>query len=220
MLRATCPASGSIEMQARVEIWPGGLAATRAEADTARCMRLLSCCLVAGAIAAGCGGSSASEAATHLPPCVSRGVALSLGPRVSPMTGEHAVLYELMNVSPRACVLDGYPRVTASHLGKRLPFVYRDGGGQYVTTRAPRRVTLRPGRHAYFLVARYRCDVGILSTATSVRVLLPATTRGAMTLPGRDASEFDYCRRSPDDRAIDPGIALLCRRSPRRGRRR
>lgn len=123
------------------------------------------------------------------------------------MTGEHADLFELTNVSRRSCVLDGYPRVTLSHDEKRLPFVYRHGGGPYVTRRAPQRVTVQPGRHAYFLVAKYRCDGGILSTVTSIRILLPATATGAMTLNLREpgVGEFDYCKRYPGDQAIDPG---------------
>ena len=178
-------------------------------------MLVFSCCLVGGAVAAGCGGGSAGTHTTTevgvlagrglVAGCDPSGLTLSLGPRVSPMTGEHADLFVLTNVSRRTCVLDGYPRVTLSNDGKPLPFVYRADGGPYVTRRAPRGVMLQPRRHAYFLVAKYRCDGGILSAATAIRVLLPATAAGAMTLREPGVGIFDYCKQYPGDQAIDPG---------------
>jgi hypothetical protein len=153
-------------------------------------------------------GSAAGASARH--GCSSGDVKLSLGREVVPMTGEHADLFELTNVSNRACVLDGYPRVSLSSQGKRLPFVYADGGGLYVTKRRPQRVTLGPGGHGYFLVAKYRCDVGVRDTATSIRVVLPGST-GAFTLDlsGRSAAGLDYCRRSPGPQRVDPGNRVV-----------
>jgi Protein of unknown function (DUF4232) len=153
-------------------------------------------CVVAG---------SAAGASGHRQ-CVSGDVKLSLTPPVVPMTGENADLIELTNRSSRSCVLDGYPRVDLSDNGKRLAFMYLDGGGSYVTKRKPQRVTLGPGRRAYFLVAKYRCDGGILYPATSIRVLLPGTN-GAFTLSLTEPSggRLDYCKRYPGDQRVDPG---------------
>jgi len=126
------------------------------------------------------------------------------------MTGEHADLFALTNRSHRACVLVGYPTIILSDGDRPLAFVLSNGGGQYVTKRKPQRFTLRPGRSGYFLVAKYRCDGAILHTATSVRVLLPATT-GALTLdlnrPG--AGGLDYCKRYPGDGRVDPGNRVV-----------
>jgi hypothetical protein len=41
----------------------------------------------------------------------------------------------------------------------------------------PRTVVLRRGGRASFIVAKYRCDVGVVATATEVRVYPPNTTR-------------------------------------------
>jgi hypothetical protein len=125
------------------------------------------------------------------------------------MTGEHADLFELTYRSARSCVLDGYPRVGLDDHGKRLAFVYLDGGGPYVTTRAPRRVALGPGRRAYFLAAQYRCDGGILYAATSIRVRLPATTgESTLDLSGTGA-ELSYCKQQPGDQRVDPGNRVV-----------
>ena len=139
--------------------------------------------------------------------CVSGHLAVSLGPPVVPMTGEHADLFEVANRSSRPCVLDGYPRLSLSHAGERVAFIYHNGGGMYVTRRRPRRITLAPGHHGYFLVAKYRCDAGDLYAATAIRVVLPAPPTRSTTLrlsePG--AGELDYCKRYPGDQAVDPG---------------
>src|SRR6202011_1567464 len=119
---------------------------------------------------------------------------------------EHADLFEVTNRSKRAFVLDGYPRVSLSHQGRRLAFVYLAGGGPYVTRRKPQRITLGPGRHAYFIVAKYRCDGGVRYTTTSMAVLLPGTT-GALTLDVREqgVGGLDYCKQYPGDQPVDPG---------------
>lgn len=179
--------------------------------------------LVAVTLVAGCGSSAARLPATssphatvaagarhvvaRVPVCAAAALTLSPGPLVSPMTGEHADLFTLTNVSRQACVLDGYPRIALRHDGKPLPFVYRDGGGQYLTARGPQRVTIRPGSRAYVLVAKYRCDGAVVSSSTSIRLLLPGSEMGALTLHlrGPGVGGLDYCRRYPGDAKIDPG---------------
>jgi hypothetical protein len=123
------------------------------------------------------------------------------------MTGEQADLFKLTNRSSRTCTLDGYPGVSLSHLSKRLAFIYLDGGGPYVTKQKPQRVTLAPGQHGSFLVAKYRCDGGVLSAATSIRIVLPATPSGSVILGlgGLTAGALDYCKRYPGDQPVDPG---------------
>jgi hypothetical protein len=133
-------------------------------------------------------------------------VNLSLGSPVVPRTGEHADLFELTNRSTSSCALDGYPGVRLSHGSTPLAFVYARGGGTYVTTRQPGRVTVAPGHPAYFLVAQYRCDGGVLYTVTSIRVSLPGTSGSlSLSLGRQGVSGLDYCKRSPGDARVDPG---------------
>ena len=154
-------------------------------------------CAVVSGVATGSGAS--------VPECASRALTLSMGPPVSPMTGEHADLFELRSRAGRACVLVEYPVVRLSHGATDLPFVYAQGGGQYVTRSRPKRVVLHPGRYAYFLVAKYRCDGPVLRTSTSIHVALPAS-RGELTLGlGQARIGLDYCKRYAGDQTIDPG---------------
>ena len=122
------------------------------------------------------------------------------------MTGEHGDVFLVTNPSKQPCGLDGYPQVSLSHEGRRLAFVYLNGGGLYVTERKPQHVTLGPGRRAYFLVAKYRCDQGVLSTTSSIRVTLPnATAATPVNLSEHGVAALDYCKQPPGDHVIDPG---------------
>jgi hypothetical protein len=126
------------------------------------------------------------------------------GAYVSPMTGEHAVMYALTNHGSVTCALDGYPQVVLySARGVALPFRYAKGGGAYVTHNKPAPVVLAPGASAYVLVAKYRCDLGIVRTAVTVQLTLPAA--GSTTFAGREAAggsgslDLSYCRGGPND---------------------
>jgi uncharacterized protein DUF4232 len=159
---------------------------------------------------AGCGTSA--PAPTHPSargsvPCTASALRISLGAAISPATGEHADRFVLTNRSARSCVLHGYPRVALHRGGRRLPFAYRRGGGQYTTARRPKRVLLRPGSRAFFLVAKYRCDRATIGTASGIRVRTP---KGAWTLRLRlpanaGPGTLDYCRSYPGDRRPAPG---------------
>lgn len=161
---------------------------------------LLAVVLIAGCATAGAAHGSRASA----PKCDSRMLRLSLGPDVSPMTGEHADLFELRNRSARSCALDGYPGLRLSHGAISLPFVYERGGG-YVTRHKPGQVMLASGSHAYFLVAKYRCDGGDLHTTTAIEAALPGRG-GRLTIRlNQGEAGLDYCRRYPGDRPVDPG---------------
>ena len=65
---------------------------------------------------------------------------------------------------------------------------------------------LLSGSRGYFLVAKYRCDGGILRRATLIRMRLPGTRKVltvGLTAPG--VNELDYCRRFPGEETVDPG---------------
>jgi hypothetical protein len=140
------------------------------------------------------------------PSCPPGSVQLGLGPPVSPQTGENAYLFTVTNRSSAPCTLDGYPRVILTHNSHSLPFVYRDGGGQYVTSRKPRAVTLRPNTAAYFLVAKYRCDNKTLAAATTIEIAhLGIGGIATVNLSSRGITNLGYCQRAPTGPRVDPG---------------
>jgi Domain of unknown function (DUF4232) len=160
---------------------------------------------------AGCGGAPHTLASSRVASCGSRDVKLALTAAISPQTGEHGRVFALRNVSDHACVLDGSPRASLYERGRRMPFVYRypagRGGNLYVSGEPPRPVQLDPGAAAYFVMAKYRCDSGVLGEASGVRVALPGQ-RGSHTIrlpPQAGVSAFEYCRHDPGLRTSDPG---------------
>jgi hypothetical protein len=175
----------------------------------------------AGLMLAGCGAASSHRAGTapargprtastspattqpasHVQPAGCMPAELRLVPVfLSPMTGEHGSFHKLVDHGRRACTLEGYPRIRLYAHGVALPFRYSRGGGTYVTRAAPRLVTLRPGGAAWFLVAKYRCDLGTIAAATSMTVTLPGAGTGSR-MPGPYSSSMDYCRAARPTRA-------------------
>lgn len=156
---------------------------------------------------------SRAEPASRVPkapllPCQQGSVQLEADPQpVSGQTGEHAYLFELTNqYGNSACTLDGYPNVSLSHDGRPLHFVYRRGGGRYVTARKPTTVTLKPFGHAYFVVAKYRCDGRIASAATVMYISRIGLGGAAeVELAANHITGIDYCARYPGDQKVDPG---------------
>jgi hypothetical protein len=119
------------------------------------------------------------------------------------MTGELADLYTLTNRGRAGCTLAGYPDVALlAASGAPLPFRYRRGGGPYVTSAPPVSVVLPSGAAAYVLVAKYRCDLGIRTVATAIRVTLPIPGRTPVTIrpiAAGGAGSFPYCRGGSGD---------------------
>jgi len=169
---------------------------------------IMASCALAGCAASGPRTSKPADARVTAPSGGSRAarcgpavLTLADGPRLSPMTGEHGVFYELVNHGRLACTLAGYPHITLYADGDPLPFRYAFGGGPYVTDRPPAAVTVQPGGAAWILVAKYRCDLGDLRDATTIALTVPGTVI-AITgpLPRDDgASTLHYCRGGADD---------------------
>jgi hypothetical protein len=131
--------------------------------------------------------------------CGAEMLRIGYGDQVSPATGEHAVMYSLTNTSRRRCWMRGYPAVSLHDRdGKTLPFRYTRERSQYVTTAAPRTVLVPPQASAYFLVAKYRCDVGTQADATRIEVTPPGNTRqlSAPAAPsaGSGVYTLSYCK--------------------------
>jgi Protein of unknown function (DUF4232) len=175
--------------------------------EAVRSMRRFTAAVAAAVLAssaAGCASGPGSMLHAHLTRCASHALVLRPGPPVSPMTGEHAVLYALANRGPGACTVRGYPQVTLYDAGGgALPFRYADGGGVYVTSSKPVTVVLAHGAVAYVLVAKYRCDLGIVHNAATIRLALPAA--GGQVFSAREptgvsgAAGLSYCRGGPRD---------------------
>ena len=143
------------------------------------------------------GASSAREARVSL--CRATQLELKREPGVSSGTGQNLFALRLTNGGRVACVLNGYPVVSFSDRRGPVPFVVRDGGGhggdQQVTLNAPRRVLIRPGRAAYVILNKYRCDLGTFRVATRIRLALPgspARSAGSVSLRG---PTFSFCKR-------------------------
>jgi hypothetical protein len=164
--------------------------------------------------AAGCQETTVSSSATVAHPtpsaqphaerhCAASALVLRPGPAISAMTGEHADSLMLTNHGSVVCTVSGYPQVTLyNSRGVAVPFRYAKGGGPYVTAKKPATLTLAPGRSAYVLVAKYRCDVGTLDDATAIQL----TVRGLQgpAFSGREpigggAAGLSYCKGGRKD---------------------
>lgn len=140
--------------------------------------------------------------------CVPEALTVLPGPILSPATGEQGDIYLVRNLGTVTCTLGGYPEIGLTAGSAVLGFRYADGAGQYVTHRPPGTVALPAGADAYFLIAKYRCDVHVAATATGLLVRLPGQ-RTTHRLPvqstsasGRGAAILDYCAGNGEP---DPG---------------
>ena len=135
--------------------------------------------------------------------CAASVLVLRLGPSVTPMTGEHADSFMLTNRGSVACNVSGYPQVTLyDSRGVAVPFRYARGGGAYVTAKKPATVTLAPGKPAYLLVAKYRCDLGVADDATAIWLSLRTHQGPAFSAHesvGGGAAGLSYCEGGQED---------------------
>jgi hypothetical protein len=99
---------------------------------------------------------------------------------VSPATGQNPLSFVLTNRSAKPCVVKGYPTIALINAhGQRLPFRVSHNGDQMVTSRPPVAVRVLPRRAAFFVLNKYRCDVGSLNVAKKLRVALPGVRTSA-----------------------------------------
>lgn len=133
--------------------------------------------------------------AAGMPRCAAAQLRVALGPAVSARTGERPLTLRVVERRGPACVLRGYPRVRVADTRGALPFRILHGGGQTVTTAAPRPIVLAPGSAAFVVLSHYRCDAGVERSG----VLLVVGSR-LLSLPR--ARRIDWCGRG------DPGSTL------------
>jgi hypothetical protein len=109
----------------------------------------------------------------------------------------------LKNTSSAPCHLDGYPHVElADETGKPIPFRYRNGGDQMITSRSPTVVTLAPGQTAYLMINKYRCDMGDKTPSRVVRVTPPGDAT-ALRMPVGDRPDLAYCGPGDPGSVVD-----------------
>lgn len=157
---------------------------------------------VVAAVGAGLVLAPASGSVSPLtaPRCVAAQLALRLTAYEAQMTGEHGSMFALRNHGRAACSLLGYPRVRLLDGRGVLPFRYGYGQGSYLPRLRPRRVVLRPGRSAFVLVVKYRCDRGGTRAATRIEVTPPgARAPLANRQIARRPGDYEYCRGGRND---------------------
>lgn len=132
------------------------------------------------------GGSGEPSSAT--PACTRADLSLSTLP-ISPQTGEHGlVLVFRDHTAP--CVVQGRPSVRFQDRNGAMVPLTTTTTNSYVRAIPARTVRLTPGRSAYVLVAKYRCDTGDAQVGTVADVRLPQG-RGTMTA---DVGSVDLAR--------------------------
>ena len=123
------------------------------------------------------GRTSTDSPSRSIMGCKEKSIRAKKGPRVSPGSGEAAMVVTFTNIGA-PCVLDGYATVrltTSTGSALDLRQVTKD---QYVTQARPGRVQIGTYGLAYVEVAKYRCDHGNLRTATDVWLRLPGFRNG------------------------------------------
>jgi hypothetical protein len=129
--------------------------------------------------------------------CAASNLRLGVGPLVSLVAGERAMVFTLTNSSAMTCQVSGYPKVSLLDVkGQAIAFRYTTSTSPYLTTAAPKTVIIFPKSRAYFMVAKYRCDLGNARTAISAAVRLPGASAQstALKLSVQRIRTLAYCK--------------------------
>jgi hypothetical protein len=161
-------------------------------------------------LAAGCGTSvpptrsrSSASAAVSQSYCRSSRLRVVLGPLVSEATEQNTVIVEFRNVSATTCDLRGYPSIVLSDSsGSVLPFGYRHGGDQMLTSRPPGLVVLRPGEVAYAAFNKNSCVMYASRSAVGGNVTPPGSSQ-PLALDLRHYRILDYCPAGDPGHVVD-----------------
>jgi Protein of unknown function (DUF4232) len=186
-------------------------------------------CLALAAAVTGCGGTVTSGKAPTVPVtsrartnsavpsgvrCAPAQLQLIRQGLVSEATQQHTWVLGLRNTAAAGCGLDGYPGIALLDSHRiQLPFLFRAGGDEMLTSAAPAPVWLRPGGTAYFGINKNACIVRDIDLAAVIRVILPGA-RSALTLQAPSQRIMDYCGRGVagsvvDISPVEPDIAAV-----------
>ena len=140
------------------------------------------------------GDSNTCEASDQA--CRLSQLALSVGQEVSAPTGHNPFTIHLTNRGSQSCVVMGYPAISFSDRRGSLPFVVGHGGDQQVTSRPPKAVLIQPGQTAFVALQKYRCDLGNIRLARTMRLALPGGVprTGSAVDFGSLGRRIAYCR--------------------------
>jgi hypothetical protein len=143
-------------------------------------------------------------------------MAMTIGPDVSPGTGQNPFTLRLTNRAQRPCILYGYPTIAFTDERGSIAFPIRHGGDQMVTPRGPTRVVVRAGRSAFVLVNKYRCDLGDVRVARTLRLGLPGRKSPQLSLALPAYPRITYCGTNPQSTVVTspfvPSVAAALRR--------
>jgi hypothetical protein len=117
---------------------------------------------------------------------------------ISPQAGGQEFLVVLTNVSSHSCQVHGFATVRFyTSAGRLLTFVDKHSS-QYFHSPSPRLFNLAPHAHAYFEVAKSRCDTGNRYLSSFFYVLPPYTAGSPWVghVSPSGVSEFAYCKGS------------------------
>jgi hypothetical protein len=132
--------------------------------------------------------------------CVTSQLALGLTDYDAQMTGERGSMFALRNRGRTACSLRGYPHVRLLDGKGVLPFRPGYGRGTYMRHVRPRRVLLRPGRSAFVLVVKYRCDGRSTRAATRIEITPPGDRAPLVgRRPANRPRDYAYCSAGRND---------------------
>lgn len=146
--------------------------------------------------------TASTRAMQSLRNCAMPDITVFQGSELSEPTGQHSLAIRLKNRGRSSCILYGYPTIEFRDRAGRIPFKIRHGGDQVVTSRRPRRVVVRPGRSAYVVLNKYRCDLGNRRAARTLRLGLSSHTSQRATTAVRPRGWIQYCGRG------DPGSTV------------
>jgi hypothetical protein len=148
--------------------------------------------LIAAAVLAQ--ASPAGGAAQARPPCRASEFSIATGFQISAATGQNPLTLRLTNRGQSACVLFGYPRLSLADRQGVIPFLILRRGDQMVTDRRPADVLVRPGRSAFVLLNKFRCDEGDLRLARTLRLGFPRDTSRRLSFVLPQYPRISYCR--------------------------
>ena len=137
--------------------------------------------------------SQASPAAKLQSSCRAADFSIAAGFAISPATGQNPLTLRLKNRGSNTCVLFGYPTISLADRRGAIPFRIRRGGDQMVTARRPTQVLVRPGRSAFVVLNKYRCDLGDRRLARTLRLGLPRDTSRRLSLALPPYPRIGYC---------------------------
>lgn len=176
-------------------------------------MTLRAAAVAFAALAAAGAGETAD---LRQPDCRASEFSIATGFQISPATGQNPLTLRLSNRGMRPCTLFGYPALSFADRRGVIPFATRRGGDQMVTARRPAEVLVRPGRSAFVLLNKFRCDEGGLRLARKLRLGFPRDTSRRLSFGLPDYPRISYCRgglrTTVTTSPFEPSLAAAMRR--------